>query len=663
MIIDELVVHNFGPFAERQRILLTPTFPEKPIVLFGGLNGYGKTTLLDALQLCLYGPFSNSGNRDGLSYNEYLRRCVHRNSGIKEAAVEIAFRHATHGHENRYRLHRSWRIGKSGCQERFEVLKNRRREDALAENWISEVEDLIPPNIAGLFLFDGEQIEQYAASDSSTQLIGTAIHNLLGLDIVDQLSKDLVIYSRRKRMEEKDDPARPNIVEAEGRVTKLEGQISELEEERKILSDENLKGLNKKLGEIENEYRRLGGELYEDRIRIEQEFGASEEELENGSDRLRSFASGSLPLLLVQDVLEELQIQDRKEEEYRRAKELASALEKRDMELIEELHKQDFDDGKIDAISTWLQQSRLALEKVGPCNVTLQLSASTRSDLLSLLNDGIDNLHKAIRIELTNRSKVELKAQSIRQKHASIPRGDLIGDVIRRRDLIRTEIAILEDRLMRVDKEIERLTRERRRSQEALMVLIEGDARAVGVREDRARILEHVGRVRETLEKFRVSVIERHTNRIAALVFDSYQKLLRKSSLVTRLEIDPNSFVLTLFGRDGYPLGPDRLSAGERQLLAIALLWGLAKASGRALPTAIDTPLGRLDASHRRFLVKRYFPLASHQVLLFSTDEEIAGEYFDELRPFIGRCYNLSYEDKTASTKIEEGYFEGQKVN
>ena len=101
----------------------------------------------------------------------------------------------------------------------------------------------------------------------------------------------------------------------------------------------------------------------------------------------------------------------------------------------------------------------------------------------------------------------------------------------------------------------------------------------------------------------------------------------------------------------------DRLSAGERQLLATSLLWGLARASGRPLPTIIDTPLGRLDSSHRRHLIERYFPVASHQVILLSTDEEIDEDSLKRLQPHISRSYHLQFDEALRSTRVTPGYF------
>ncbi len=123
------------------------------------------------------------------------------------------------------------------------------------------------------------------------------------------------------------------------------------------------------------------------------------------------------------------------------------------------------------------------------------------------------------------------------------------------------------------------------------------------------------------------------------------------------MTINPETFEATLFGRDGKPLPFDRLSAGERQLLATSMLWGLARASGRPVPMIIDTPLGRLDSDHRTNLVERYFPNASHQVLLLSTDEEIVDGYLKKLMPYVSRTFNLEHSERLGQTNIREGYF------
>lgn len=160
------------------------------------------------------------------------------------------------------------------------------------------------------------------------------------------------------------------------------------------------------------------------------------------------------------------------------------------------------------------------------------------------------------------------------------------------------------------------------------------------------------------MAKFRRSVTERHTGRIAALVLDSFRHLLRKESLISDLTIDAETFAVEIRDQTGKILSPDRLSAGERQLLAVSILWGLARASGYPLPVAVDTPLGRLDSVHRDNLVENYFPNASHQVILLSTNKEIDAELFRKLEPFVSCAYRLEYDDRTKSTQIKTGYFD-----
>jgi len=87
-------------------------------------------------------------------------------------------------------------------------------------------------------------------------------------------------------------------------------------------------------------------------------------------------------------------------------------------------------------------------------------------------------------------------------------------------------------------------------------------------------------------------------------------------------------------------------------------LWSLAKTSGRSLPFIIDTPLARLDVDHRNNLVEEFFPAASHQVIILSTDTEITKPYYEKLLPYIARSYSMEYDDKMRCSKISDHYFE-----
>ena len=108
---------------------------------------------------------------------------------------------------------------------------------------------------------------------------------------------------------------------------------------------------------------------------------------------------------------------------------------------------------------------------------------------------------------------------------------------------------------------------------------------------------------------------------------------MRKDNLITDISIDPATYAVELRGSSGQQLAAGQLSVGERQMLAVAMLWGLARAAGQPLPVVIDTPLGRLDSSHRSHLLDRYFPQASHQVILLSTDTEVDAAACKRLKP------------------------------
>src|SRR5215471_13824487 len=83
----------------------------RPIVLFGGINGGGKTTLFDAIQLALYGPRARCSKRASLSYDYFLLQSIHHGvAPFDGAGVTLSFRHSSDGEPHDYEVCREWSV-------------------------------------------------------------------------------------------------------------------------------------------------------------------------------------------------------------------------------------------------------------------------------------------------------------------------------------------------------------------------------------------------------------------------------------------------------------------------------------------------------------------------------------------------------------------------
>ncbi len=210
-------------------------------------------------------------------------------------------------------------------------------------------------------------------------------------------------------------------------------------------------------------------------------------------------------------------------------------------------------------------------------------------------------------------------------------------------------------------RQLDRTIAERRAEREArtekLRAIQVRQANEEDAQDDRLRMTRVAARTQVVMQEFLTRATERKIDRLSDLITESFRYLLRKQSLVERIQIDPTTFAITLFNQAGHALPRERLSEGEKQIFAISVLWGLARASAHPLPAIIDTPMARLDAAHRRHLIERYFPNASHQVLILSTDTEVNRHYYQSLRTHIARAYHLRYDEETRATYAEPGYF------
>ena len=101
----------------------------------------------------------------------------------------------------------------------------------------------------------------------------------------------------------------------------------------------------------------------------------------------------------------------------------------------------------------------------------------------------------------------------------------------------------------------------------------------------------------------------------------------------------------------------NRLSKGERQIFILSLYWAVIELSGQDIPFIIDTPYARIDANHRKEISEKFFPSISRQVIILSTDEEINEEYYQIIKPYIGKEFLLVNDENQNRTSVEQHYF------
>ena len=655
MIFTELVLENFGVYKGRHALDLSPR-GRKNVVLIGALNGAGKTTLLDSIQLAMHGKLASCSNRGSSAYDDYLRRCINRDTDSTDgAAVELTFTNRNAGEDEEIRVRRSWSAPNGKVRESLSIYVNDELDTPLTESWPEHAETFLPSGLSSLFLFDGEKIERLADPNHSADMLKTAVHTLLGLDVVDQLNADLLVLNRRKQENLSDSKTRNEIAVVEKEIQQQEQARSDLIADRASLLNRKTRA-EKRLGDATERYRRDGGSIFEQRAEIEARRSTAKSSLAQAEDQMREIASEDAPLLLVRDQLVEISDADSEGQLADQAKHILSVVGDRDQSILEFARAESASNELLKKIDSFLTEDRAKRSELAEAVVSVRLPMEEREALHALLGSSGERIWSDIDKATRKFDAATSELDSLDRMLATVPNEDAIDKLSKVVDTERDALLLVDKELGRLEIRIDGTNRSLTRLSEQRERLLTKNVDAKFSEEDTQRVVEHATRLRETMGRYRTALLDRNLKKLSGFVLESYRHLLRKDSLVNRVEIDRETFEITLTSPNGSAIRTDRLSAGERQLLATAVLWGLARAAGQVLPMVIDTPLGRLDSLHRTKLVERYFPHASHQVILLSTDEEIDDRYYPKLKPAIARDYTLVFDDESRNTRVEPEY-------
>ncbi|MDA3915486.1 MAG: DNA sulfur modification protein DndD [Deltaproteobacteria bacterium] len=665
MLIKKISLENYGLYAGKVDFDLTPRSKneqKKTIILMGGKNGSGKTTLLDALRLAFYGK-SILGNRVSKNdYKSFLQQQIHQgnNSLLPNtfAKVAVDFDHVSLGKYNNYLVERSWTFDNNTLREYLKIYTNGKlKENVNDEFWRGFIEEIIPERLSQLFFFDGEKIKDIAEDEKGNKVLADSIKILLGLDTVDRLKADLSIYTTKEiknssltdykkdwdTIEEKIKTTKEEIsikLEDLSQIrTKIDGNIADIKAwEDRLHSEGGLFALNRDT--LNDKKTRLSTSIKRLEEKIKEECG------------------DIYPFSLCPNMNSLLKDQIKKEIELKHHLIIQKEIKDFESEIISafEASGELIDSSKFELsklVSSIANTRRKEPEHLKGVAEILGFSGNASKQFLSTLENAETTTREKVKQHSFDLDNCYAQLRTITKEIGKSPKDTQLQLIFKELSLLNQRSGELQQKEHRLKEEINQKKYKLKELQRNLVKLID-QQKVKNKTQDR---LSMVKTIQSILDKYYDTLKKEKIHQLNLNFSESFNRLTRKQKLINNIEIDPDTFAVTLFDKANNPIPKVTLSSGEKQLYAIAMLWSLAKTSGRPLPVIIDTPLGRLDSDHRNNLITNYFPMASHQVILLSTDTEIDQQLYKKLSSHVSHCFKLDYNQQTQSTTPVEEYF------
>ena len=668
MIIHKIRLTNFGIYGGTHEFDLAPASLDnfaRPIILFRGKNGVGKTTIVEAMRLCLHGALVLGSRVSQQAFDEYLVQRIHHGlngaAQANEMSVETQFDYVEQGRRNVYRVVRSWRkLGDKLRSDGITIWKDGELVELSGDDQKEHLlREMIPPGVLDVFFFDGEKLETLAEeTEGHGLLLSDTVNGLLGLDIVEQLGKDIDVYIARQEF---GNGATPLQVELDAILTKeevLDRTCREIQIRRHELTAENL-GIEAAILVQEQSIATQGGDFA---IRHDELLARKrnlEAEIGHARRTAQELCGGLMPFAIVPTILQAVSARlelERSIEQNRAAQAvLASRLDR-----LEELIRSDEYWGGTEAAGdarlrvSVFERIRQDLLQEDPSEampsgeLILEVTDKDRGILQEWISRAIDEVPRQFSEAIQNLSIFERQLQEVTDQLRLVPPETSIaplleelGELHRQRALLQTELSRLNEQEQAMRYQLEEMAGRKRRIHEEIRTQESNTGRV------------HLAlKTQALLDAYKKRISHVRIDQLEKALLKRFNLLCRKTMLLDDLKISPDNLQVTLF-HQGKTFSRRQLSAGENQLFAIATLWALREISGRPMPVIIDTPLSRLDTAHRDTMVQEFFPHTSHQVIILATDTEIDDKLYDRLKPAISLVHNMQYDPHTGSMRCQ----------
>jgi DNA sulfur modification protein DndD len=646
LIIKKIRIKNFLPFFGEQEIVL-PQEPEANITIFFGENTKGKTSVLNAFKWVLYEKAESKGI---VILPQDLLNKKAKDNGQNNFSVELSFSDS----DNEYVLYRECVLGDSPTISSAMKVNG---DPVTRDEQLSTIQRIVPSDTARFFLFDGEVLQEYQnlldVDSKTAKRISNAIEDVLGVPALTAVARELplVVRTLRERTHKElvSSTAHDSVnAELAENTSALEVKRSELVKikDRISVDKADLEDIETFLAANE---KNKG--LLDLRKGIEFKIDAEQTHLGDFKEDVKSSREDVWQAILYTTVVD------------------MADSERANQESIEEKQNRLI---KIMQTLSGLQ----SIDNTGFCPLCAQRHALTEDQQKELteLEEEKQIIDTALRDSEVNSSWTEVERSfrnTLKLSDIIARENKMFGSEItvqgwlQEIKIINTDLGEFtgEDVLFQQQKkfgllrqslgegfECARETQEQINGLESSIQILEatlakfatGDIAELQKKLSKAISMQKLfddalAKLRENLRK---TVEKRAT--------EAFQAMTSRPEDYARLEIT-DSYGLHIIDHDGRVV-PTR-SSGAEQVVALALINGLNRTGKRPGPVIMDTPLGRLDKTHRKNILD-FMPKTATQLILFVHSGEL--EEGDEIIKFLGSRIGRQYGIRSIDSQHSE---------
>lgn len=711
MKINKVVLYNFNSFEGLNEFDFSSNNDKKNIVLIGGKNGAGKTSLFSAIKIALYGPLSFGYVGMNPVYISKIKDCINSKSfqtDVVEAWVQLSITLMVERDIKEYIITRKWNYTKQKLEEEYFVQADGKQlNDQELSYFQNYLQSILPPDLFKFFLFDGEEVGSIFSTSAYNTYIKQAIYKLCGLDTFEIIRKYTTGYTGKaigideKAAHDEYEQLRIQAEKLEETCITTEAKISEYEEK--------LEELETEIVEVETAFKNAGGITEAKRQELVKELSEEERIKTESLTKIKIFVEGLMPFVILKEFTTSISEQLELEEQSSIYSYVKQNLKREELEKFVD-NKMAVSNDAIDALMDFIMNQ---FKPKGFTAETKPIHDLSKEEIkrINAIVTTINEYDFSSMVELIDKRRKALdRTMEINRVLKNAISDDDAGKYTERENSLLKE----KEEITRVLYDLRMQLVDLKKQSNELMQQKEHAFQVLRSSAQNKHVFELSAGLSSMMSTILINKTESIKRNLEVLIVDKLMKIYRKNNLITHIEID-DDFQFNLYqdadysptellyliknlgkeaffveiGKEGLKrlfdqfevnnitglqselerynseeiiklykrIDISRLSKGERQIFILSLYWAIIELSGQDIPFVIDTPYARIDANHRKEISQKFFPNISKQVIILSTDEEINEEYYALLKPCIAKEYLLINDESQNKTTVEKRYF------